>query len=342
MTRTMTTTTAAAAVLLAVAATSSPASAAEPRVLTDPTPLRLVEPRAATARSDGERFVVITFARDMGRPVEVHDTFTGRRVRLAPDCTPAASVDATGWLKAGRGLFLCDTAPAYRLVDLGNGATFLGLPTSLEAGGQRFENPDYTLLGRRWIMAYGTCSEQTTCASIYYDYRTGETRVSPYPDGPEHRSRRLFYDLDDPDLPLRRVCRPSIRYDGSTHHYRPPWYVERYSGLRRCADGKLVLGFGRDDDATSDLTAAAVSWGTVFPDETKRTAYASVYQLRQKRLLKWRLPQIRRHPAGTAITTRCEVYTLTSRTYGDRGGGPSSIRIDQAKLPRPRDRRCRG
>lgn len=195
-----------AVALLALMPAAGFAKSAKRRVLVDPTPLRLVEPYAATATSDGERFVVVTFPTRMRRPVEVHDTFTGRRISLPLGCIPRGSIDSTKWLNAGRGMFTCTTPVVVRrLIDLATGATVLDLPASLEAGGQRFDDPRYIALGRRWIASRVDCPGYVSCAYLYYDYRTGETRLNPYDTAPEHRSSHVYRDLDARDLPLRRA-----------------------------------------------------------------------------------------------------------------------------------------
>lgn len=326
--------------LLAGAAATSSAQPAH-RIMVDPTPLRLVEPRAGTAVSDGGRYVVVTLPGT--RPIAVYDTFTGRRSQLEPDCTTAGSLRTTTSVAAGRALIYCATTSTYHVVDLATRRTVAELPDVLEAEGMSFSRPRYGVLGRRWIQASGDCPGRVGCAALYYDYRTGDTRVSMYPDGPEFRSRGAFYDLDAPDLSLRRVCRASIRYDAHVRAYRPPYYVDRYAGLRRCSDGKLIQRFPRSGDVTSDLTPTALAWGVTVPDSIGRPSpYVNVYDLRRRRLLRWRLPTLNgRRAFGTAIVTRCEVFALTSRTFIDRGGGVASIRIHRAHLPSPRDSRCR-
>lgn len=329
--------------VLGIPSSACLAKAPVPRIAVDPTPLRLVEERASSVISDGERFVVISSWSSTNRSADVYDTFTGRRTSLPAGCARAGIADQTTVVTSGRALIFCAAESTYRVLDLATGASVADLPTEVEAGGMRFSDPRYGVLGRRWIQASVDCPDLVGCAAVYYDYRTGQTRLSTYPDGPEFRSRNVFYDLDAPDLPLQRVCRPTIQYDEYTRHYQPPYYVDRSSGLRRCGDGALVQRFARIGSVRADLTPNALAWGTTAPDGSagRPSPYVNVYQLRRRRLLRWRLPPLNgRRAFGTAVVTHCELFALTSRTFDDRGGDTNSFRVHRARLPAPRDPRC--
>ncbi|MDW5593821.1 hypothetical protein VSS74_05720 [Conexibacter stalactiti] len=314
-----------------------------PRASVDPTPLRLLEPQATDVNSDGERFVVVSFDFDFdsGRPADVYDTFTGRRTSLPAGCGLTGIVEQTTTLTAGRALLLCDEPSQYVVYDLASESVLAALPLVVEVDGTRYDDPRYETLGRRWVRASVGCPGFVSCATLYYDFTTGEARVLRYAEHRELRSRREFYDLDAPGLPLRRVCRGSIAYDEYVRHYRPPWYVGG-GGLRRCRDGRLLVAFSKLDHVTADLTAVGLAWGTTVQNLSRRPSpFVNYYAPARRRLWRWKLPRRGERAAyGTAVVTRCELFALTSLSFEERGGEPTAFRVHRARMPGPRDARC--
>lgn len=201
------------------------ATAAEPhssRPIGQPRQLRL--PGVLDQHGDKRRFVLLQTYRVGGS--RILDTRTGRSVPVAQPCdaVPRGAIP---------GLFLvaCDVdhSPRLSLVDARTG----------RVSGPLDPNPDDSLFGddtsfgQHWIVGTTQHRYTTFFGSVFFNWRTGERRVYPYP-GPS-------LNLDSPDLRPGTSTRPpsptrlTTRRIASSQANGDTWVVSVRHGRRRAS-----------------------------------------------------------------------------------------------------------
>jgi hypothetical protein len=277
-----------------------------------PTPLKLVDRSASALYSDGKRFVIVESPSEL----RIIDTATGRdRRMLDTDCSAGGVLFSQTHVAAGRAVLTCPSGQAVLRLATGR---ITPLPPSSVDGG-------FGAIGAWWTVAeaVGCAARPKAFCGEYVNHRTGERRVLPL-------LARGFRDLDDPALPVRRVCPPHrLAVITGQRIYEPPFLLDA-TVPRRCGDRRRLRTLPEAQPDFMNLSAGRVSWANPYDDST---GLAYVFDLRARRLAAWRVPRAGHgRPRGVAVHTRRHLFvgaTVRANAEGDQ----TEIRVFRARLP---------
>lgn len=264
---------------------------------------------AALARTDGQRFVVLTRSSssdpDAVRAVAVFDEHSGR-MRTLPGGCPAIAV-GTNFLLAG-----CLHQPP-RVFDLAHRTHQAIAPIAWPPPGTNDE-PISTVagIGARWL-ALEQLHRGGIVTRRYQDWRTG--RIA------REAGAGSVPDLDTPAL-ARPLCEPLSRPLGDSFEFADYQYERPYAVYRTINRELLLCRCGHADvtvvahrAASIQLAGGVLTWLTIHPGSERRRWHYDVHALlllQAKTALTWRLalPRTRR-VASVQHTARAVYVTVT-------------------------------